>query len=929
MTNKDNTESKDFYTDFFENAPEAMALLDADGNVVHCNLAHQSIFGFTQENSVGQFYGDFFQSCKSFTELLNALKTHGQVASPILRIKGESPLDVQLRANGIYNAQGSLINVRMSVRDVTTQKQAELLRAIQHETTMLLVGSASILEALNQVTERLRLWLEYDVAIVWKEQGKDNRLARVVMNMNTDDTREKHDYLLSRSISIPLAIGAGYPATAWFSGKTERLTLTNQTVIFSEQASRISREYKDIVTFPINIGRHTWGLVSFFSQKGRALDASVLEALASIGLQIGQFVDRIEAIEAYSRSQERYYVAISGSNDGIWDWDLLSNEVFYSPRYKEQLGFEDHEIGNNFEVFRSLCHPDDYPRVMDEVQRHIEEKVPYDVEFRMRTKSGDYKWISAKGQAVWNAQGKPVRMAGSHRDIDELKAAEAARSEYERKLLNSEQMFRQLAENIRDTFWILDLPSGAFLYVSPACETIFEKSSQDLYRDPEQFYSGVKAEDVQYVRKILTEGDIPETGKEFEYRFGTRWLWSRVFPVRDQKGVTTRLCGITHDITEKKEVERRVSEFYSTVSHELRTPLTSIRAALGLIEGGLTGEIPEETLEYTSIARDNCDRLIRLINDILDIRKLEAQKLELRLRNVNGRQAVLHTMESLKAYAEQKGVKMEYTGAEITQECIADSDRLLQILTNLVSNAIKFSPVGKTVEILVEDDGLSMVKFLVTDHGVGIKEEELKELFGLFQQLSSLENQENTGSGLGLAISKALVEKMGGRIGVESKPGAGATFWFTLPAATFALSMDIEAGQGDSGPHESAGARILLLEDSDSIAMLLKAFLRRKGFQATRASNIAEAKAMSQKLHYDLIFADINLPDGNGVDFINWLHKGQADRATPVIILSGSEDPGLALDHPELVDYVRKPFDGEALLKILEKRLNWTNSPSA
>jgi PAS domain S-box len=482
MTNKDNTENKDFYTDFFENAPEAMALLDADGIVLAANLAHRQLFRSGAETLTSQFYGDFFQAPQPFLDILNRLKAGTTCTSPILRVKGESHLDVQLRANGAYNEQGNLISVRIAVQDVTTQKQAELLRAIQHETTMLLVGSASILEALSQVTERLRLWLEYDVAIVWKEQGKDNRLARVVLN--TEDDRDKHDYLLARSISVPLAIGTGYPATAWFSGKTERLTLTNQTVIFAEQGSRISREYKDIVTFPINIGRHTWGLVSFFSQKKRVLDASVLEALASIGLQIGQFVDRIEAIEAYSRSQERYYVAISGSNDGIWDWDLLSNEVFYSPRYKEQLGFEDHELGNNFEVFRDLCHPDDYPRVMDEVQRHIEEKVPYDVEFRMRTKSGDYKWISAKGQAVWNAQGKPVRFAGSHRDIDELKAAEAARLEYERKLLDSEQMFRQLADNIRDTFWILDLSDGSFIYVSPACETIFEKSSQDLYLDP-------------------------------------------------------------------------------------------------------------------------------------------------------------------------------------------------------------------------------------------------------------------------------------------------------------------------------------------------------------------------------------------------------------------------------------------------------------
>ncbi|HND04153.1 MAG TPA: PAS domain S-box protein [Candidatus Obscuribacter sp.] len=921
----------DIFLDFFENSPLPMCIVDASGTVLHVNKAELSLLGYKKADYLGRslaaVYGD--------ETLLAAILSEGCTDRQEKVIKtrdaeGKSK-DLLITANGHFQ-NNKLTYIRVIARDITQKRREELLREMQFEATMLLVGADSIYEGLLQVTQKLTGWLDYDIGLVWKADEKSNRLKRVVMALNGE--RETHDYLLTRSVSIPLAIGAGFPSTSWFSGKCEKLSLNRSAVIFSEQDSRISRLYRETVVIPIATGKQNWGLIALFSKDKGPVEEEILPILSSVGLQIGQFVDRIETNEAYLKAQERYYVAITASNDGIWDWDLITNEVFYSPRYKEQLGYEESELGNHFEVFRKLCHPEDYPRVMEEVQKHIERKLPFDVEFRMLTKGGAYKWISAKGQAVWNSQGKPVRMAGSHRDIDELKAAEKARNDYERKLLDSETMFRQLAENIREVFWIIDKRNNRFIYASPAFEEVFHRSCQALYQNAAVFLEQIVPTDQEAVKELLTLSDIPDSGKELEFRTrppegsseAERWLWSRVFPVKDESGRTVRLCGIAHDITEKKEVERRVSEFYSTVSHELRTPLTSIRAALGLIEGGLTGDISEETLEYTTIAKDNCDRLIRLINDILDIRKLEAKKLDLKPVRVNAVDLTLHTIDTLKAYAEERSVKIALETDE-AHECQADSDRLVQVLTNLISNAIKFSPKDGTVRIRLAQcqEQSGMLRFMVDDDGPGIKAEEVPELFGLFQQLSCLENESNTGSGLGLAISKALVENMAGKIGVESKPGRGTTFWFTLPQVlrnsagqphTTISDLNQAAQQDRQEP-----AKLLILEDSDSIAMLLKAFLTRKGFQTMRAASVAEAKELTANHRYDLIFADIHLPDGSGVDFINWLHGRQEDGATPVVVLSGAENPGLSINNRELVDYVRKPFDGEDLIKILGNRL--------
>jgi PAS domain S-box-containing protein len=238
---------------------------------------------------------------------------------------------------------------------------------------------------------------------------------------------------------------------------------------------------------------------------------------------------------------------------------------------------------------------------------------------------------------------------------------------------------------------------------------------------------------------------------------------------------------IVRDISERKEIEKRVTEFYSTVSHELRTPLTSIRGSLGLIEGGVLGQTNPAITEYLQIARASCDRLIGLINDILDIRKIEANKLELKLEPTAPTSILKASTDSVRAIAEQRGIRIILKDAA-NSEISVDGPRIVQIITNLLSNAVKFSESGSEIVLSTEDVDESMVRFAVIDQGPGIAPGEIKKLFSKFQQLDSSDTREKGGTGLGLAISKSLVELHKGAIGVESKVGEGSTFWFEVPA---------------------------------------------------------------------------------------------------------------------------------------------------
>lgn len=221
------------------------------------------------------------------------------------------------------------------------------------------------------------------------------------------------------------------------------------------------------------------------------------------------------------------------------------------------------------------------------------------------------------------------------------------------------------------------------------------------------------------------------------------------------------------------------SEFVSMVSHELRTPLTSIRGALGLLHGGALGEITPRAGRMVEIALESSDRLTRLINDILDLERIEAGVMTLKNRYLEVDDLLRTAVAHVSLLAEESGIALEIGPA--SGRVYADPDRVDQTLINLLGNAIKFSPSGSTVRVEAVALG-AFVEFVVTDQGRGIPVDRLEEIFGRFQQVDSSDARAKGGSGLGLAISRSLVERMGGRIWAENNPGRGASLRFTLPA---------------------------------------------------------------------------------------------------------------------------------------------------
>ncbi len=365
---------------------------------------------------------------------------------------------------------------------------------------------------------------------------------------------------------------------------------------------------------------------------------------------------------------------------------------------------------------------------------------------------------------------------------------EAYRSKRERRraehqLGRSEALSRAVLENIADGIITIGDDGGIFS-ANPAAERIFGYRECDLIGRNVSLLmpSPHRERHDEYIREYLETGirRIIGIGREVTAVSSDGSEFPLELSVTELQIEGRRLfTGVGRDITERKEVDRLKNEFVSVVSHELRTPLTSIRGSLGLLEGGALGQLSPRVAEMVGVARSNSDRLTRLINDILDLEKLNSSGFTLQPGRIEPSRLIEGTITSLSAFAEDQRVRL--VAEPIPEQTMTgDHDRLSQVLTNLVSNAIKHSGAGAEVTLAVaitEDE----VRFSVSDTGPGIPAAEIERIFDRFYQIDGSDTRTGSGTGLGLAIAQSIVEQHGGSIGVDSTEGLGSCFYFTVP----------------------------------------------------------------------------------------------------------------------------------------------------
>jgi PAS domain S-box-containing protein len=483
---------------------------------------------------------------------------------------------------------------------------------------------------------------------------------------------------------------------------------------------------------------------------------------------------------------------------------------------------------------------------------------------------------------------------------------------------------RAIFASTTDAIMILN-PQGMIEAINAATTRILGYGPAELVnRDASALLDVMDGEGHFHARVGLVDGRLEQTG----------WL-DRTVRHRDGHSVPVdiglglmplpgelHIVAAIRDISERKAVERLKDEFVATVSHELRTPLTSVVGSLGLLRAGSVGELPDAAHRLVEIAENNSRRLIRLINDILDIEKISSGRMRFERELVDLVAMAERAIEGSRGLADTKRVRLALSASERPIIVQGDEERLLQVVTNLLSNAIRFSPEGSEVGVsLLAVDGTAQLA--VEDEGPGIPSEFHDRIFERFAQARHATVRGGAsaaaaggGTGLGLAISREIMAAHGGRIWFGSADGGGARLTCSLPLARRAAIPGKRHGR----------ARILLCEPQDEAAGALRAVLEEEGHLVDRVATGGEAEENMRSGRYDVMLIEMLLPDDDGLETVRALRRDPVTRALPVIVVSGvgatqggEEDVRLTLD---LVDWLDKPLDPDRLRQAIGRAVS-------
>jgi signal transduction histidine kinase/CheY-like chemotaxis protein len=382
-------------------------------------------------------------------------------------------------------------------------------------------------------------------------------------------------------------------------------------------------------------------------------------------------------------------------------------------------------------------------------------------------------------------------------------------------------------------------------------------------------------------------------------------------------------------LSQRSELDTLKDEFISTVSHELRTPLTSIRGALGLLSSGIIGDVDAKALNLLRIAVTNTDRLIRLINDILDLERMESGRAPLQIRRCSLRDLSQQAIETMTAMADANTVHLALEPFTVAQAASpealffdGDADRILQVVTNLLSNAIKFSPPASTIRIHTEATSDSILLKIV-DEGRGIPPDKLDSIFDRFQQVEPSDARQKGGTGLGLAICRSIVQQHSGSIWAQRNLGPGTTLYVMLPRTTRATDMAVSAVL----PPRGEGA-ILVCDDDAGIRTVVAEHLNRQGYTVIEAVSGEEALVLAADHHVEAILLDLYMPGLSGWETLQRLRNNPTTANIPVVVLSvlsSTLRPQLTGDAQ---GWVQKPFNENLLFAELGRVLHKGDGPA-
>ena len=688
----------------------------------------------------------------------------------------------------------------------------------------------------------------------------------------------------------------------------------------------------------------------------------ILDDLGTVTSVVASFADITQLREQSKRLQ----LVIDASKIGTWDWDVPTGNVVYNDNWAQMLGYESSEIEPNVKAWEMILDPHGLTETWNNVRKHLDgETAEYRNEVRLRRKDGTSAWVLATGKVIEkNSDGSPKRMVGIHLDLSETKKLEL-------QFKDMTERYLAAIAGTSDGVWDWKIGTDNVWYSDRFWTLLgFPEDGPFPLNKLNSFVERIHPEDSP---NVMEAGPAYNVEYRLRHEDGQyRWIRARGATQFDAGRKPIRMAGTIQDIHDLKSTEIALiaaneqanaasaakSEFLANMSHEIRTPMTAILGYTDLIEHEVGMPSARETqLEYIKIVRRNGQHLLQIINDILDISKIEAGKMTVENIAVNPAKAIEEVIALMAVRANSKGIKLKAAlSPDLPAFMHSDPVRLRQVLVNLIGNAIKFTEIG-SVSINANYDAKNrLLGVAITDTGIGLTSEQSANLFGAFAQADTTVTRKFGGTGLGLMISKRLTQLLGGDISIDSELGVGSVFTATFAAlqldfattssgtqdedglAVQPLSQVIEGSVSsipDAGHLETplekilplAKLKILLAEDGPDNQRLIAHILRKAGANVHIVENgklAIEMLTIDATLDsplrnpspFDLLLSDMQMPVMDGYAAARWLRARGS--AIPIVALTAhamSSDLNLCID-AGCNAYATKPIEKATLIEV-------------
>jgi PAS domain S-box-containing protein len=781
---------------------------------------------------------------------------------------------------------------------------------------------------------------------------------------------------------LELSAAKGIPAAGWFVVAT----LPTQEA-FAPIDAMLKRMLLSALLVTVLASALTWWLISRMLQRQLAPMLVASRALATlsasdqpvpalpvtrqdeVGELIGGFNRLLEVSmqreRALQESEQHFRTLANGGSALIWTsgLDKLCN-YFNEPWLKFTGRTLEQEFGNGW---TEGVHPDDFDRCLQTYVAAFDRHEPFEMEYRLRAASGEYRWILDMGNPRYDVDGNFLGYIGFCYDIAERKQAE-------KDIFDLAERYRLANKATNDVIWDWDVIQDTQRW-NEAGTAVFGWT--EIVQGPVNAHwwvERVHPDDAERVHEsffhVVNNPELDVWQDEYRFRKADgayAEVMDRGCVLRDECGKAFRMIGAMQDITERKQAELEIrslnanleervrqrtadlettnelltqakihaetaniakSAFLANMSHEIRTPMNGIIGMAHILRR--EGVSPTQAKRLDTIDA-SAEHLLSVINDVLDLSKIEAGKLTLEEAPLVASSLLTNVELILAERAKAKGIDLRIETEHLPYNLVGDPTRLQQALLNYATNAIKFTEAGTvTLRALMQEETAEevVVRFEVTDTGIGITPETMSRLFSAFEQADNSMTRKYGGTGLGLAITRRLAELMGGKVGADSTAGVGSTFWFTVKlkkgdaavVAPMATAVDAEAELR----RRYAGQRILVVDDEPINREVTLIQLEDVDLLADTAEDGAEAVSLAQKNRYAAIFMDMQMPKLNGVDATRQIRQIPGYQDTPIIAMTANafaEDKAQCLA-AGMNDFLIKPFNPNELFVILLRLLS-------